>query len=125
MNGSKVTKESVSAVDRAERPESLKSLRPFLGLINWQKQYNANYSDIMYSLSKSNKQNTNVGYKWDETAERAFQKIKEALISAKSLAHPGDSDPFVTSSDASDVGLGGQSFCAKSKGKSSGISAES
>ncbi|KAH0817198.1 hypothetical protein GEV33_005593 [Tenebrio molitor] len=43
---------------------------------------------------------------WTPEAQEAFQKIKDALVSAPVLSSPDFSKPFVIQTDASDTGLG-------------------
>ena len=44
---------------------------------------------------------------WGEAQERAFKALKTALVSAPVLALPDFSRPFVVTTDASDVAVGG------------------
>ena len=45
-------------------------------------------------------------FKWNEEAKKAFQKMKEVMISCPILALPDFSNPFVVECDASGGGVG-------------------
>lgn len=43
---------------------------------------------------------------WGDTAEEAFELLKEALVSAPVLAYPDFSLPFIVETDACNIGVG-------------------
>ena len=47
-----------------------------------------------------------MAFQWDERREEAFRALKQALLSAATLAYPDPSKPYKLYTDASEVGLG-------------------
>lgn len=58
------------------------------------------YSQTPYKFIKEGE------FKWDEAADEAFQKLKQALVSAPILALPDLTKQFEVEIDASQVGIG-------------------
>ena len=48
-----------------------------------------------------------IAWKWEEPEERAFQELKRSLITAPVLHMPDFHRPFVVTTDASAVSVGG------------------
>ena len=46
------------------------------------------------------------GFKWNEEAEEAFEKLKQAMMSVPILALPNFNKPFEIETDASGYGVG-------------------
>ncbi|KAK4313846.1 hypothetical protein Pmani_014832 [Petrolisthes manimaculis] len=46
-------------------------------------------------------------FKWTEVTQKAFDELKQALVSSKVLPYPEQSQPFILDCDASDHGIGG------------------
>ena len=98
----------LKSVQDAACPTDIKSLRGFIGLINWQRGFIPNCSQRMYPLlqilqSKPNDFKT----AWDDIAHNAFDDLKMALTSASVLIHPDFNKPFYLFTDASKIGVGG------------------
>src|SRR5205085_11968746 len=49
----------------------------------------------------------NIPYEWSEACQGAFELLKQYLVTTPILAFPDFSKPFILSTDASGVGLGG------------------
>lgn len=98
--------EKVSAVVNFPRPDSLKSLRSFLGLVGYYRRLIENFSDISASLHKAS--SPNIPFKWSDECEHAFISLKSALTTAPILAFPDFQREFFIHCDASDVALGAQ-----------------
>lgn len=74
-------------------------------MLGWHDQFMKNYSTLLAPITDLLR-NAPVKPKWTSEADKAFQKIKTALVSAPILALPYFSIPFEIHCDASDVGIG-------------------
>ena len=103
-NGISVDPSKIKAIQDMPYPKKLVQLQSFLGMINYYRKFVCNFSEIalpLYELTK-----TNATFKWEDKHSEAFQKIKEALLSVKILAHPNFKYPFKVQTDASEYGIG-------------------
>ncbi|GFW76074.1 retrovirus-related Pol polyprotein from transposon opus [Trichonephila clavipes] len=111
-DGIKPLPEKVQAVLDYKQPETVGSLRKFLGLLNFYRRFLPKAAEEQYLLSEFLK-----GYKgkkdskplnWSSEAITAFQRCKQALADAALLAHPSSpSAPLALHVDASDYAIGG------------------
>ncbi|GFU48982.1 hypothetical protein TNCV_2332811 [Trichonephila clavipes] len=90
LDGIKPLPDKVQAVLDYKQPETVGSLRKFLGLLNF------------YRRKKDSKP-----LNWSSEAITAFQRCKQALADAALLAHPSPSAPLALHVDASDYAIGG------------------
>ena len=95
--------DKVSAVRAFPRPTSLPTLRGFLGLVGFYRQFIPAFSDLAAPLTRLLRKS--VPWQWTDREERAFLDLKDRLTRAPVLAHmrPG---PLRLYTDASNVGLG-------------------
>ena len=102
--GLRPMREKVEAITKALRPENVKELRSFLGLVGYYRQFIANMSTLTKPLNALLEQ----GRKWLWTAEceRAFDALKNALTSDHVLTHYDPDLPLKMDCDASSVELG-------------------
>lgn len=86
-------------------PTTLKQLRSFLGFLNYYRRFIHNYSEIarpLYNLLKKDAEWT-----WTKEVEQpAFDKLKDAMLTAPVLAYPDPEKPYVLETDASDIAHG-------------------
>ena len=97
----------VESVVKCEKPDSISSLRSFIGLCNWQRVHIWRFGDLIAPLNELCKKKRSIKDDWGEIEDQAFEKLKQAFIDAPRLAHPDYSKPFTTYSDASDAAIGG------------------
>ena len=103
----------VAAIEHWEKPKTVSELRAYLGVCNYYSGYikmYAEYAAPMTTMLKGNREETKKGSKkalvWNEDSDRAFEGMKQALLSAVGL-HLVDADQgFFLRTDASDHAVG-------------------
>ncbi|QNQ00124.1 Retrovirus-related Pol polyprotein from transposon 17.6 [Yarrowia lipolytica] len=106
--------EKVKAVEEWPQPESGLNLMSFLGLAGYYRRFIPNYSRIasplieLASVSTKTKRSAKPArpFLWTPECTKAFQKVKEELVSGKVMMIPTMEDPFKVSTDACDVAVG-------------------
>ena len=103
--GAKVDPKKVDAVKEWPVPTSVHDVRCFLGLTGYYRRFIKQYAHIALPLTELTKQN--VPWRWRCDVEGvAFQKLKDALISAPVLVLADPSLPYEVYTDASGFALG-------------------
>ena len=103
----------VAAIEHWEKPKTVSELRAYLGFCNYYSGYikmYAEYAAPMTTMLQGNREETKKVSKkalvWTEESDRAFEGMKQALLSAVGL-HLVDPDRgFVLRTDASDYAVG-------------------
>ena len=96
--------DKIAAIKQAPRPQCVKELRAFLGLVQYYGRFVPMLSTHAYPLNKLLR--NGVTWVWGSDCERAFRKLKTILASAEVLAHYDPALPLKLDCDASAVGLG-------------------
>ena len=103
----------VAAIEHWEKPKTPSELRAYLGFCNYYSGYikmYAEYAAPMTTMLKGNREETKKGSKkalvWDADSDRAFEGMKQALISAVDLHLVDPDQGFVLRTDASDYAVG-------------------
>ncbi|GFY23812.1 hypothetical protein TNCV_3536061 [Trichonephila clavipes] len=110
-DGIKPLPDKVQAVLDYKQPETVGSLRKFLGLLNFYRCFFPKAAEQQYLLgeflkgSKGKKDSKPLN--WSSEAITAFQTCKQVLADAALLAHPSPSAPLALHVDASDYAIGG------------------
>ncbi|GFY01932.1 gag-pol polyprotein [Trichonephila clavipes] len=103
--------DKVQAVLDYKQPETVGSLRKFLGLLNFYRRFLPKAAEQQYFLSEflkgSKGKKDSKPLNWSSEAITAFQRCKQALADAALLAHPSPSAPLALHVDASDYAIGG------------------
>ncbi|GFV00166.1 retrovirus-related Pol polyprotein from transposon 297 [Trichonephila clavipes] len=110
-DGIKPLPDKVQAVLDYKQPETVGSLRKFLGLLNFYRRFLPKAAGQQYLLSEflkgSKGKMDSKPLNWSSEAITAFQRCKQALTDAALLAHPSPSAPLALHVDASDYAIGG------------------
>lgn len=102
--GIRMDPDKVKAVVDWPSPDSRKALQRFLGFANFYRRFVRNFSQIVAPLTALT--SPRVPFRWSDTAEAAFAKLKSRFVSAPILIAPDPSRQFVVEVDASEVGVG-------------------
>uniref|UniRef100_A0A3B1JJM2 Gypsy retrotransposon integrase-like protein 1 n=1 Tax=Astyanax mexicanus TaxID=7994 RepID=A0A3B1JJM2_ASTMX len=94
----------VEAIQAFPEPRSIKELQRFLGMAGWYHRFITHFSERAAILNALKKKNA--PWIWTQECQKAFEDIKQALITAPVLTPPNFSEPFQIQTDASDQGLG-------------------
>ncbi len=95
---------NTEAIAHLSPPTDLKSLRGFLGKINYYKKFIENRASLLYPLYQLLKKNQQ--WKWDDETQAAFEKVKELLITDPILRIFNPKWPLFLYTDASRKGIG-------------------
>lgn len=109
--GHRVSHDAVSALESKTEdirswpePETVQELRQFLGLCGFYRMFVPRYSEISAPLTDLLRKDTR--FKWEKEQRMAFRKLKEELVSPRTLAEADPKQPFVLTCDASEIGCG-------------------
>ena len=107
-NSLRTDPDKVAAILNYERPKTTTEIKRFMGMCSWYRRFIKNFSSLVSPINdllKGKKKGQPI--KWTDTAEDAFVKVKELLVSAPILVQPDFNEKFTIQSDASNTGLGG------------------
>lgn len=103
--GIRCTEDKLAAVKNYPVPKSPKECRRALGLFGYLRKFCPNYGIIAKPIFELTAKTTK-DFVWTEKADKAFNELKNILISSKVLAIPRPDDTLVLTTDASSVGIG-------------------
>ena len=108
-DGIKPTKKKIEAITSFPEPTESKSLRRFLGVINFYRRLIPNFSSKVFNLTEMMKNNPKSKcFKLNEEAKDDFINIKNELASITALPHPASSAThYQIVSDSSSYAIGG------------------
>jgi len=104
INGLTMDKNKIKSVLDWPTPKNLKELQSFLGLCNFYRKFINNFAKHMEPLRRLLKKNCT--FNWDDSAENAFNKLKEAFKVDEILIFPDPDKEFTVETDASDFAVG-------------------
>ncbi|XP_026320398.1 uncharacterized protein K02A2.6-like [Hyposmocoma kahamanoa] len=102
--GRKPSKSLVEAIVKCKKPENVKELRSYLGMLNFYNNYIGNLSTLTKPLRELIEKN--VKWNWSDLHQQSFELSKQKLLNSDILVHYDPSLPLVLFTDASPVGLG-------------------
>jgi len=112
VDGIKPDPKKVKAVAEWDSPKTIFDVRSFLGFTNYFRRYIDDYAELTLPLLEltsgniSRRKSANVPVFWKPHHQKAFDALKQALVSAPTLKLPDLNKPFQVITDASDFALG-------------------
>ncbi|CAF4869974.1 unnamed protein product [Rotaria socialis] len=105
-NGIMPDKKNIEGITNFPRPTTVKNVRSFLGIVNFYRLHIPNCSIIQKPLSALTGKNKVLV--WNDDAEKAFNKLKQLLVSPQLLAYPdySSTEPLEVHVDSSLTGAG-------------------
>lgn len=95
---------NIEKVKSWEPPRNQKEVRSFLGLTGYYRSYVKDYGEIAEPMVRLTDARTE--FRWTPQCQRAFETLRERLVTAPILGYPNQQDMFVLDTDASDVAIG-------------------
>ncbi|XP_035844067.1 uncharacterized protein LOC118490504 [Helianthus annuus] len=102
--GIEVDRAKIDTISRLPPPTSVKSIRSFLGHAGFYRRFIKDFSKITRPMTRLLEKD--VPFVFDEECIKAFDFLKEKLVSAPILVSPNWSLPFELMCDASDYAVG-------------------
>ncbi|KAK6213447.1 reverse transcriptase domain protein [Colletotrichum tabaci] len=96
----------IAAVKDWPRPQNVKDIQSFLGFVNFYRRFLKGYSGKINPLIKLTRKDTT--FEWTNEQDKAFEDIKQQVLSEPVLMIPDPRKPFELETDASDYAIGGQ-----------------
>jgi hypothetical protein len=97
------TLKKITAMLNWPKPNTLKTLKGFIGLTGYYRKFIQHYGSIALPLTQLLKKDA---FKWDGDADKAFQQLQLAMTRASVLSLLDFSKTFVIECDASRMGIG-------------------
>ncbi len=102
--GVRMDPDKVKAVVSWSTPDSRQALQRFLGFANFYRCFIRNFSQLAAPLTALT--STKTAFRWSNSAEAAFTKLRSRFVSASILRAPDPTRQFVVEVDALEVGVG-------------------
>ena len=97
--------EKVAAIAKFPKPRNLKELKSAIGLFSFYRMFIRKFADIAHPLIMLTRKTTR--WNWSEECDRAFNILKNKLITPPILAFPDVNKDYILDCDASLVAVGG------------------
>jgi hypothetical protein len=94
----------VDKVENFSVPINTTELRGFIGLASYYRRFVQDFATIVEPMNRLLRKD--IPFIWNEACEKAFEFLKEKLITTPILIYPDFSKPFILHTDASYQGLG-------------------
>lgn len=94
----------IQAIKSFPRPQCIKSIKSFLGLVGYYRKFIQNFAKIAKPLTLLLKKDT--PFVWTDDQEKSFEKFKDILMTEPLLQYPDFSKEFILTTDASNVAIG-------------------
>lgn len=109
-DGIRPLSKKVDAINEFPRPETVKQLRRFMGMVNFYRlhlPHAVEYQAELNKYFKNSKKNDKTKIEWTEKSSEAFEKCKSSLQQAATLSYPIPDTPLALFADASSSYVGG------------------
>ena len=106
QKGININQNRLDEIKNYSRPKNLRTLRGFLGVLNYYKRFINNLAEKQAPLIELLRKG--VRWKWDERREKAFQDLRNNFHQNLLLHNPDYNNPFIVRTDSSDFALGGE-----------------
>ena len=93
--GVSINPENVQHVKSWPVPKSVKEVEKFLGFVNYHSEHIQDYAKLTSMLYKLT--GSRATFYWGEPEQKAFNQLKEKMISAPILGYPNSKGSFVSS----------------------------
>ena len=103
-DGVSVDPKKIKVINEWPPLSNFHELRSLLGHAGYHQNFIPNYAEITALFRQLEQKGTD--FKWSNEAQKAFQNIKDVLMSAEVLAFPNYDLPFILDTDASEEGIG-------------------
>eukprot|EP00253_Pinus_taeda_P024182 PITA_24182 len=103
VDGVRVHEEKIRAIRDWLEPRNVTELRGFIGICTYYRKFVKSFSQLAAPLTNLTRKEA---FSWSDTAQRAFDRLKEVMSNYLVLALPDFSQPFVLECDASGEGIG-------------------
>ena len=103
-NGVKTDPKKVEDVVNWHPPRTVRQVRAFLGIINYYSRFIRDLAQIAHPLHELTKKFAK--FVWTDKHQKAFEMLKQRLVSAPIMAYPNQEGKFILDTDASDYGYG-------------------
>lgn len=98
--------EKIESLKNSPIPQTKKQVRSFLGLAGFYRKFIPNFSAIAIPLSDLTKKGQPNKVKWSNSAQLAFDTLKQLLCARPILKLPDFTEKFILRTDASEDGIG-------------------
>ncbi|XP_067633073.1 retrovirus-related Pol polyprotein from transposon 412 isoform X3 [Eurosta solidaginis] len=94
----------IIAIKKYPKPCDKDAVRRFVAFANYYRRFIPNFASIAAPLNKLSRKR--VEFKWDQSCDIAFEKLRKSLISPQILQYPDFKKEFIITVDASKIGCG-------------------
>ena len=104
QHGVRVNPQKVRAIVDMKAPTCLSELQTFMGMSTYYADYMRDYSTMTAPLNELRQKD--VAWRWGKTQQKAFEAVKQSLLSSDVLVHYDPKLKLKLDCDASSVGVG-------------------
>ena len=104
-NGVSLVQNKVAAIVNISKPKSVSEVKSFLGMVSYCNKFIKDYSTISEPIRRLTRKNQ--VFVWGKEQDESFNKLKDALVNADTLAYYNPNADTRIIVDASPYGLGG------------------